>query len=60
MNFTGRCKSITTHDTTPPSGSVRLQAESGQYIDIAIRSAEWLASFTVGEDYTVSITAAQS
>jgi len=56
MNFTGRCKSITTHDTTPVSGSVRLQADSGQYIDVAVRSAEWLATFVVGKDYTVTIT----
>jgi len=59
MEFTGRCKSVTHHDTTPVSGSVRLQdIQSGQYIDVSVRSPEWLATFVVGQEYTISITPA--
>jgi hypothetical protein len=59
MNITARCKSKTIHDTTPASGSVRLQeVESSESIDISIRSPEWLATFEVGQEYTISITPA--
>lgn len=60
MKISVRCKSLTTHDTTPVSGSVRLEDKAtGEQMDLVLRSPALLQTFAVGAEYDLSITPAK-